>query len=461
MKKVLVAVSSAWLLMAPMVFAESSETSETLTATSLPLDRIYYPRDQARAVVVLLSGEEGWSTAETSIAGTLSDKGVVTVGVDLPAYYRALALEERSCLYLVSDIERISKQLHRLAAIETYRPPVVAGLGEGATLALAIAAQTPVSTISATIAVDPGSVVPLENPLCTPAPKTPSSDGIAYGLTKGPLPDPVTIALTHAASAVGRRHAARLQASHPDVAVVQAKGSPAAVLSDALNAVSASLAGANVALDLPLVELPADAGHDVFAIIYSGDGGWRDIDRKLGFFLQQAGVPVVGVDSLRYFWSEKTPQQTATDLTAIIKAYRKRYGVSQVALVGYSFGADILPAAFAKLEDDIRDDVKLVSLLALSRSADFEIAVTGWLGMSGEGKYGDPVDDLVKAMPAGKLQCVYGVAETESGCLALGTLERQGAEIIQRPGGHHFDGKYELIADHILDRLRQRVASNP
>lgn len=32
------------------------------------------------------------------------------------------------------------------------------------------------------------------------------------------------------------------------------------------------------------------------AVIYSGDGGWRDIDKEVGNALQQQGVPVVGVE---------------------------------------------------------------------------------------------------------------------------------------------------------------------
>ena len=47
------------------------------------------------------------------------------------------------------------------------------------------------------------------------------------------------------------------------------------------------------------------------AVIYSGDGGWRDIDKDIAGALQEKGIPVVGVDSLRYFWSEKTPDQVA------------------------------------------------------------------------------------------------------------------------------------------------------
>ncbi len=57
------------------------------------------------------------------------------------------------------------------------------------------------------------------------------------------------------------------------------------------------------------------------AIVLSGDGGWRDIDSELGSVLAEGGVPVVGLDSLRYFWQERSPKQTATDLERIVKTY--------------------------------------------------------------------------------------------------------------------------------------------
>ena len=58
------------------------------------------------------------------------------------------------------------------------------------------------------------------------------------------------------------------------------------------------------------------------AIVYSGDGGWRDIDKDIADRLHELGLPVVGVDSLRYFWSEQSPDVAAADLARIIAHYR-------------------------------------------------------------------------------------------------------------------------------------------
>lgn len=120
------------------------------------------------------------------------------------------------------------------------------------------------------------------------------------------------------------------------------------------------------------------------AVIYSGDGGWRDIDKEVGNALQQQGVPVVGVDSLRYFWSERQPQATADDLARVITYYGRRWNVRNVLLIGYSFGADILPRTYNLLPSATRARVRQVTLMALSHRADYKISVLGWLGADGE-----------------------------------------------------------------------------
>src|SRR5262249_52664409 len=57
--------------------------------------------------------------------------------------------------------------------------------------------------------------------------------------------------------------------------------------------------------DLPIVDIPVRDAKRLFAVIWSGDGGWRDIDKSIGEILAKRGIPVVGVDCLRYFWQKR------------------------------------------------------------------------------------------------------------------------------------------------------------
>ncbi|MCQ1849838.1 virulence factor family protein [Neorhizobium galegae] len=436
----------AGITLAAAIFNIVSEPA--LKTKSLPTDRISFPEGKATGVVVLLSDGEGWTDREEQVSEVLTGHGALVVGVDIRQYYTALEKEWDDCLYLVSDIETLSHQLHRSADIANYHPPVVAGIGDGATLALAIAAQTPDSTIAETLAIDPRTTIPLSTILCTPAPKTPVPGGTVYGLTEGDLPNPIRVVFSPSADAAGRIHAEELKEIHPAIEFHEtAEGADVALLEN-ISAIARRLAHSASPLNLPIVPIHATPKHNTMAIIYSGDGGWRDIDQQLGAYLKEEGIPVVGVDALRYFWSERTPEQTAADLSRIMTSYRKRWNVDNVLLIGYSFGANVLPATYRLLPEADKQAISLVSLLALSHHADFEIDVGGWLGMRGTG-HGDPVDDLRKVEPS-KIQCIYGLKEKESACPAV--KEIPGVQVLAREGGHHFDGDYRALNRLIVDR---------
>ncbi|WP_275441091.1 AcvB/VirJ family lysyl-phosphatidylglycerol hydrolase, partial [Enterobacter hormaechei] len=71
---------------------------------------------------------------------------------------------------------------------------------------------------------------------------------------------------------------------------------------------------------LPIVDIPSSNGPAKYlAVFFSGDGGWRDIDKSVGDIIAKEGVHVVGVDSLRYYWSVRKPEDIAKDIGRIIK----------------------------------------------------------------------------------------------------------------------------------------------
>ncbi|AYD00059.1 AcvB/VirJ family lysyl-phosphatidylglycerol hydrolase [Neorhizobium sp. NCHU2750] len=448
MKALPVALAIITVIVAATEFCRGRPADHAIV--SLPTTRISDPGAKQKGIVVLLSDDNGWDAPEERMSAALTDDGAVVVGVDLPQYYAALGAEKRDCLYLVSDIEELSRRIHRDRAMTSYRPPLIAGIGGGGSLALAIAAQTPLSTIGGTLAVDPEASIPLSKILCTPAPKTATADGMTYGLTEGALPNAVDVVFTATGDAAGRSHVDELKRSHPAIEVTSDTQRPDEAFLAATRNVLSQEATSRSPLDLPIIPIETKPTRNTMAVIYSGDGGWRDIDQKLGTHLQAEGIPVVGVDALRYFWNEKTPDETAADLSRIIDTYKALWKVENVVLIGYSFGANILPATYKRLPEGDRSSVRLVSLLALSHQADFEIAVTGWLGYAGAGRHGDPVDDLAGIEPA-KIQCIHGVEEEDSACPAVEAIT--GAEVRSCPGGHHFDGDYEALTGLIIDRL--------
>jgi type IV secretory pathway VirJ component len=206
----------------------------------------------------------------------------------------------------------------------------------------------------------------------------------------------------------------------------------------------AALAGAALA-DLPLVESPLPAGSAAptrFAVLLSGDGGWAGLDRSIAASFQQHGIPVVGIDSLRYFWHERTPEQTARDVAAVIAHYASAWHCQQVDLVGYSFGADVLPFVVNRLPPQLVASIATLTLVGPSSSATFEIHVSNWLpGVVTPGLPTAP--ELAKLQPP--LLCLQGTEETSSVCHGLPR-----ATVAQIGRGHHLGGDGDPIVERIL-----------
>jgi type IV secretory pathway VirJ component len=415
---------------------------------------ILLPDGDVGGAVFLFSDKTGWTPADETLAVGLQQAGAIVVGVDTAKFLAGLEVDKADeCVYLVADIEDLSHQIQRSLGTGMYHSPVIAGIGAAGTLGLAIAAQTPDATIGRTVAVDPQKVLPLLKPLCTDAPRTVAAGGAVYGLAEGDLTNPVDVLYTASAPADGKAHVEDLQKQgfkikDKSAAEVDAH---AALQARLLHVLTPKSSSDDPLADLQLIELPATAQHNTLAIVYSGDGGWRDIDKSVAEALQKQGVPTVGVDSLRYFWSQKTPEQTSADLARIIEAYIERWNVDHVILIGYSFGADVLPNAYNRLPGEVKETVAELSLLGLSEAVDYEISVGEFLGTSSS--EGETLPDLKRIKPA-LVQCVYGEDEDDSACPKL---DGTGAELIKTTGGHHFDGDYDALAAKILDGFKCRV----
>jgi type IV secretory pathway VirJ component len=203
---------------------------------------------------------------------------------------------------------------------------------------------------------------------------------------------------------------------------------------------------------MPVIEIPAETGNGIVTLFYSGDGGWRDLDRSVADEMAKLGHSVLGVDVLRYFWERKTPEQVTADLAATMRYYRTKWGVKSFVLAGFSFGADILPVIYNKLPESEKDNVALLVFLALGNHADFEVHVAGWLGQS---THEMPLAQELQKINKNKVLCIYGKEEKAKTSTACSSLENSGAKVIELPGGHHFDKDYPKLARMILDNYRQ------
>jgi type IV secretory pathway VirJ component len=216
----------------------------------------------------------------------------------------------------------------------------------------------------------------------------------------------------------------------------------------ALAAIALSLApaaGAAAPGPLPVVEVPARGNADTVAIFYSGDGGWAAFDRNLAAGLARQGVPTVGVDSLRYFRTRRSPDGAAADLAAIARRYMAAWRKPRILLVGFSFGADALPLIIPRLPPDLRASLRGVALISPGGSGELQFHLGSWLDRPGAAAV--PLAPLLARLRGAPALCIYGDRDPASACGAFGPGLVRAMRV---PGGHHLGGDFDALARAIL-----------
>ena len=446
----------ALLLAPPGGSAFAAPRSVTVTNETLGEVQVISPVAEPKLFVIAISDQDGLNDARRAEAERLVEKGAAVALIDLPALQSKIsASQDEDCHYTFGDFEDLTRVAERQLGMTTWRWPVLLGAGEGGTLAYLALAQAPDNTTAGAVSVGFAPHLATRLPLCGGAPDIGNKDGVHHyepatelpaawrWISSGqPAPE---IAKFASASPMGQLHVVPAEAGDLFNAAV-----------DAVVEIGAPPSGA--VADLPLVELPAKGKPRALVVFISGDGGWRDIDKQIGEFLQANNVSVIGVDTLRYFWKKKMPEVVAADLDRVVKYYQQLWQVRKTALLGYSFGADILPLAWDKLSPTTRDATDLIGLISPEPTADLEVTVSGWLGMTNANEV--PVRPYLATMPAGKVMCIYGsdeVRDNETACVAP---ELDKATRLERPGGHHFDGNYQVIAEAILAKLTARTTAS-
>jgi type IV secretory pathway VirJ component len=353
-----------------------------------------------------------------------------------------------NCVRLLSPLMDIAKRGQQQLAARTYHWPVIIGAGKGAAMAYLALSEAPVNTISGAVSIGFGIDPGFSSPLCSfGARAMPNAAGrFDYPPRDAHDAGTFTLVANGSTDASARAYVSAEPAAHANPVLAGAGAQwPSAI------AAAFAIGGPPAAAlaDLPLIELPVAGKPKALVIFYSGDGGWRDIDKSIAEMLHQNDVAVVGIDSLRYFWRLKTPQTLATDLERIIRVYNQRWGAQKLAVAGYSFGSGVIPFAYNRLSPDMRDKIGVLGLLTLDPKTSFQISLNDYIGIDSANDQ-DVVPELAR-LPASKVACFYGAKEKDSAETACLAPEIALPSRIERPGGHHFDGNYRPIAQILLD----------
>lgn len=440
-----------WLMLLLLLVLGSSALAETISHGRLENLKVYRPEGEARQAVLFFSGEHGWTAELEPIAQSLARQGALVAGIDTPAFFRSLEKDGGKCVSPDGDLENLSHFIQAYYRSPTYQPALLVGSGSGAEFVYAMLAQAPSGTFGGGISLGFCPTRALKKPLC-PAGK---SEGAPQ------LSAPWTV-LRGIQDNYCRTQAGQFLAKIKQAEVIAVPGDDygdgdfhtwepqftaafqrLAARTRGLPAVSAAeLQG------LPVVEVHSNSNSDTLAVLISGDGGWAGIDKELAAALSKQGLPVVGLDSLRYFWKARTPESTAADVDRLVRHYLSAWKKQSVVLIGFSQGADVMPFVVNRLPAATRERLRMVALLSLSDTAVFEFHLQNWLGAA---KGSLPVTPELLRMKGVRGLCVYGADETESLCAQPAAKSLQ---VLKLSGGHHFDGNYTRLAALLLSHIR-------
>ncbi len=457
------------ILILLMSFAAKA-TEQKLTLGRFGQMTVYYNAPHPDNVVLFVSGDGGWNLGVVDMARELATLNALVVGIDILHYQAQLEHSSEKCVYPAADFEMLSKYMQKKYNFPKYVQPVLVGYSSGATLIYAILAQSPPNTFKGGISMGFCPDLELTKPMCRGA-----------GLTFKPNPNHKEIGVIFepaqlSAPWIAFQGVADKVCSPPDtenyvkkvgngqVVLLPKVGHGFAVQRNWMPQFRESyktiinqpaplqLVQASELADLSLVKVPAQGEQSgLMAVIVTGDGGWASIDRDIGNYIATKGIPVVGFNSLQYFWTRRTPDEAGQALARVLEYYLAAWNKDRAVLVGYSLGADVLPFMADRLPPELMGRVKLVALLGLDSKVDFEFHLTDWVGGADPGT-ALPVKPEVEKLAGTRVLCFYGEDESDSLCRELKPRE---ATVIGLEGGHHFNSAYTGIADRIIKEARE------
>ena len=432
--------------------------------------KVYQPA-APKQLVLFVSGDGGWNSGVVDMALNFVDLNATVIGIDIRSYLGNLGKTKLACYYPAADFENLSKFIQKKYHFKNYTNPVLLGYSSGATLVYGILAQSPANTFSGAIALGFCPDIQISRPLCT-------GSGLklhALGGKKGfyleansNLSEPFYALQGKTDQVCNFNATASFLKEIPNAKLItldkvghgfsvkknwvpQMKQAYAEIMTK----ITADMARdkeeieENQMKELPIHITPATVNPEKPMVFFiTGDGGYTSFDKSFCGELAANGMPVVALDALKYFWNEKTPVSATADVEKLINIYRGKWQKEKIVLIGYSFGADVLPFVFNRMDKKLQDNTKLLVMLSPSTEADFEIHITDMLNLSVGGKQYNVISEIDKMKNIRSL-CVYGSEEEAE---IKGKTTNSNLSFSTIPGGHHYDNRFKELVEMISSK---------
>jgi type IV secretory pathway VirJ component len=440
---------------------------------------IYKPKIDPDELVLFISGDGGWKSGVTDMASKLSERGAMVAGINIIHYLKSLQKQQSNCYYPAADFESLSLYLQKKFRFSDYHKPILMGYSSGATLAYGILAQAPANTFKGAISLGFCPDIEIDKPLCNgtglkshvlklgkswnldpsdkltapfiallgPQDKVCSFTDTEIFIKQVNTGELVPLPKVGHGFAVQKNWLPQLLSAYDKVK--KSASYPEMMEEKNQNAIQQITEKPDS--DLPLTVVPAL--HDYsrsFALFISGDGGWTSFDEGVAEKLSQNGIPVIGLDSQKYFWKARTPEGTTGEIAKVLRYYLKFWNKESFILCGYSFGADLVPFILVRLPADLDPVLKCAVMLSPDTNADFEIHIADMLHMaSRKEKYDVPTE--LKKLVIKHVTCIFGNEEDRG---PQNLFKESGAQIKLLPGTHHYNNNYEAISGEILNSCK-------
>jgi type IV secretory pathway VirJ component len=456
------------LLSASQSSAMADTSSDSLDVPSFGKIYIYNRTTTPQNVIIMISGDAGWRSGVPGFSQTFSEMNTLVIGVDILRYFKDLRQRTDDCYNVAADFVQLATEVEKKYDFPDYKPPVIMGYSSGATLVYGILAQSKPGTFIGGISVGFCPDIELPKMLCEINGLTISVDvpgkiyilqpdeklGIPWIVLNGKLDkvcdypavvdfisrtkDAELITLPKVGHGFSRWNDfmpqwkdafSRLIAKYekdkpPNVEIAQVR-------------------------DLPLIitnSKTADKQAPV-ALLISGDGGWYGFEQSIADNLALKGIPTIGLDSKKYFWKRRTPEETAADIGRALNYYGKEWGREKFVLVGYSLGAEIVPFIVNRLPEEIKSKIESAVLLSPATTTDFEIHISNMLGMGNRQNTYKTIDEIIKMQSVPTL-IIFGEGEKTE---IPGLLSKTSVIIRKIPGDHHYKFNLTLIMQTMIE----------
>lgn len=200
--------------------------------------------------------------------------------------------------------------------------------------------------------------------------------------------------------------------------------------------------------NLPIKEWHAVKANP-FILYISGDGGLNHFSTGFCNTFNQAGYSITALNSRTYFWDKKTPVTAAAELAEYVQQQLNKHGNAGFILIGYSFGADVLPFIVNQWPASLRKQLQTVILLSPSVSTDFEVHLSDMLGNNKKRSM-----NVIAAINQLGLQKTVSIFGSEEKTFPVKQIVLKNYVNVYLPGGHHFDENQDELVKTMISYFK-------